>query len=191
MAKHTQKAIIESFMELLQKKSLDKITVKDIIEATEINRNTFYYHFQDIYDLLENAFEEEAIKFRSEADPKNNFYEEYIRTVNFLLDHSDTIIHIYNSKSRDVIKTYLESAASFFIGRFVEEAAKGSKLSENGKKYIIYFYTDAIIGVTLRWIEGRMMDSKEVLIKTVSDSFNATVEQMVTSYIESHPEECK
>lgn len=191
MAKHTQKAIIESFMELLQKKSLDKITVKDIIEATEINRNTFYYHFQDIYDLLENAFEEEAIKFRSEADPKNNFYEEYIRTVNFLLDHSDAIIHIYNSKSRDVIKTYLESAASFFIGRFVEEAAKGSKLSENGKKYIIYFYTDAIIGVTLRWIEGRMMDSKEVLIKTVSDSFNATVEQMVTSYIESHPEECK
>ena len=191
MAKYTQKAIIESFMELLQKKSLDKITVKDIIESTEINRNTFYYHFQDIYDLLENAFEEEAIKFRSEADPKNNFYEEYIRTVNFLLDHSDAIIHIYNSKSRDVIKTYLESAASFFIGRFVEEAAKGSKLSENGKKYIIYFYTDAIIGVTLRWIEGRMMDSKEVLIKTVSDSFNATVEQMVTSYIESHPEECK
>lgn len=191
MAKHTQKAIIESFMELLQKKSLDKITVKDIIEATEINRNTFYYHFQDIYDLLENAFEEKAIKFRSEADPKNNFYEEYIRTVNFLLDHSDAIIHIYNSKSRDVIKTYLESAASFFIGRFVEEAAKGSKLSENGKNYIIYFYTDAIIGVTLRWIEGRMMDSKEVLIKTVSDSFNATVEQMVTSYIESHPEECK
>ena len=191
MAKHTQKAIIESFMELLQKKSLDKITVKDIIEATEINRNTFYYHFQDIYDLLENAFEEEAIKFRSEADPKNNFYEEYIRTVNFLLDHSDAIIHIYNSKSRDVIKTYLESAASFFIGRFVEEAAEGSKLSENGKNYIIYFYTDAIIGITLRWIEGSMMDSKEVLIKTVSDSFNATVKQMVTSYIESHPEECK
>ena len=178
-------------MELLQKKSLDKITVKDIIEETEVNRNTFYYHFQDIYDLLESAFEEEAVKFRSEADPKNNFYEEYIRTVNFLLDHSDAIIHIYNSKSRDVIKAYLESAASFFIGRFVEEAAEGSKLSENGKNYIIYFYTDAIIGITLRWIEGSMMDSKEVLIKTVSDSFNATVKQMVTSYIESHPEECK
>lgn len=191
MAKYTQKAIIDSFMELLQKKSLDKITVKDIIEETEINRNTFYYHFQDIYDLLESAFEEETVKFRSEADPKNNFYEEYIRTVNFLLDHSDAIIHIYNSKSRDVIKTYLESAASFFIGRFVEEAAEGSKLSENGKNYIIYFYTDAIIGITLRWIEGSMMDSKEILIKTVSDSFNATVKQMVTSYIESHPEECK
>lgn len=191
MAKYTQKAIIDSFMELLQKKSLDKITVKDIIEETEINRNTFYYHFQDIYDLLESAFEEEAVEFRSEADPKNNFYEEYIRTVNFLLDHSDAIIHIYNSKSRDVIKTYLESAASFFIGRFVEEAAEGSKLSENGKNYIIYFYTDAIIGITLRWIEGSMMDSKEILIKTVSDSFNATVKQMVTSYIESHPEECK
>ena len=191
MAKYTQKAIIDSFMELLQKKSLDKITVKDIIEETEINRNTFYYHYQDIYDLLESAFEEETVKFRSEADPKNNFYEEYIRTVNFLLDHSDAIIHIYNSKSRDVIKTYLESAASFFIGRFVEEAAEGSKLSENGKNYIIYFYTDAIIGITLRWIEGSMMDSKEILIKTVSDSFNATVKQMVTSYIESHPEECK
>ncbi|WP_180339343.1 TetR/AcrR family transcriptional regulator [Peptoniphilus catoniae] len=191
MAKYTQKAIIESFMELLKKKSLDKITVKEIIELAEINRNTFYYYFQDIYDLLDSAFKEESVKFRKETDLNNDFYQEYLRTVNFLLDHNDAIIHIYNSRSRDVIKTYLESAAGYFIGRFVNESAEGSGISQKGKDYIVYFYTDAIIGVTLRWIEGRMKESKKVLMKTVSDSFNATVNEMIKTYINGHPEELR
>lgn len=44
-------AIKEAFMHLLNRKPLDKITVKEIVEECGINRNTFYYHYDDIYDL--------------------------------------------------------------------------------------------------------------------------------------------
>ena len=50
MAKQTQKFIMSTFMQLLERESLDKITVRDIVEECEINRNTFYYHYSDIYD---------------------------------------------------------------------------------------------------------------------------------------------
>ena len=50
MAKFTKQAIMNCLLELLNTKQLDKITVKDICEICEINRNTFYYYFQDIYE---------------------------------------------------------------------------------------------------------------------------------------------
>ena len=53
MSKYTQGAFIDSFWMLLEEKSLDKISVKDIIETAQINRNTFYYHFDDISSFYE------------------------------------------------------------------------------------------------------------------------------------------
>ena len=62
MAKFTKQAIMNCLLELLSTKQLDKITVKDICEICEINRNTFYYYFQDIYDVLDAVFQNEAEK---------------------------------------------------------------------------------------------------------------------------------
>ena len=49
MATFTRKAIMQTFLHILKNKPLDRITVKDICEQCEINRNTFYYYFKDIY----------------------------------------------------------------------------------------------------------------------------------------------
>lgn len=187
MARLTEQAIVDSFLELLEEKSLDKITVKDIIESAQVNRNTFYYYFQDIYDLLEHVFQEESKTFRSEAKPENTFYKECLRTVNFFLEHDRAIMHIYHSKSQDVINRYLESATSYFIGNFVDQAAQGQGLSQKGKAYITGFYTDAIIGSTLRWIEGRMPGQKDGLMRTFSQSFEATIHEMIQAYVQGHP----
>ena len=52
MSKYTKTRIMDAFLYLLNEKSMDRLTVKDVIETAEVNRNTFYYHFEDIYDLL-------------------------------------------------------------------------------------------------------------------------------------------
>lgn len=57
MSKFTKQRIIDAFLCLLNQKSLDKLTVKDVIERAEVNRNTFYYYFEDIYDLLRAVFQ--------------------------------------------------------------------------------------------------------------------------------------
>ena len=53
MSSFTRKAIIEAFVKLLNERPLNKITIKDIVEECGINRNTFYYHFRDVPDLIE------------------------------------------------------------------------------------------------------------------------------------------
>ena len=60
MAQFTKKAIIEAFIEQLGERPLDKITVKDIVTRCGVNRNTFYYYYQDIYALFSDIFELET-----------------------------------------------------------------------------------------------------------------------------------
>ena len=74
MAKFTKQAIMNCLLELLSTKQLDKITVKDICEICEINRNTFYYYFQDIYDVLDAVFQNEAEKSVRDVNEGASFY---------------------------------------------------------------------------------------------------------------------
>ena len=65
MSELTKRAIQESFKKLLSNQPLDKITVKNITDDCGVNRNTFYYHYSDIYQLLEEIFLTEAQKDRA------------------------------------------------------------------------------------------------------------------------------
>ena len=62
MSGFTKEIIAKTFTELLDEKPMSKITVKDIVERCGVNRNTFYYHFKDIYDLVEWSCMEDATR---------------------------------------------------------------------------------------------------------------------------------
>lgn len=185
MAKQTQKFIMSTFMQLLESESLDKITVRDIVEECEINRNTFYYHYSDIYDLLDDVFRVETEKFMSEdVDENTTFGEEYERAACFVLKYKKAILHIYDSKKRDVLQNYLETLAFSFISRFVKKEADGYGLPDEDIDYITGFYTHAIVGNTLGWIKRKLPSGQEKFIARTAGTFNATVKDMIRQCLE-------
>lgn len=185
MAKQTQKFIMSTFMQLLEGESLDKITVRDIVEECEINRNTFYYHYSDIYDLLDDVFRMETEKFMSEdIDENTTFGEEYERAACFVLKYKKAILHIYDSKKRDVLQNYLETLAFSFISRFVKKEADGYGLPDEDIDYITGFYTHAIVGNTLGWIKRKLPSGQEKFIARTAGTFNATVKDMIRQCLE-------
>ncbi len=185
MAKQTQKFIMSTFMQLLESESLDKITVRDIVEECEINRNTFNYHYSDIYDLLDDVFRVETEKFMSEdVDENTTFGEEYERAACFVLKYKKAILHIYDSKKRDVLQNYLETLAFSFISRFVKKEADGYGLPDEDIDYITGFYTHAIVGNTLGWIKRKLPSGQEKFIARTAGTFNATVKDMIRQCLE-------
>lgn len=185
MAKQTQKFIMSTFMQLLEGESLDKITVRDIVEECEINRNTFYYHYSDIYDLIDDVFRVETEKFMSEdVDENTTFGEEYERAACFVLKYKKAILHIYDSKKRDVLQNYLETLAFSFISRFVKKEADGYGLPDEDIDYITGFYTHAIVGNTLGWIKRKLPSGQEKFIARTAGTFNATVKDMIRQCLE-------
>ena len=154
MQKFTQKAIKENFLILLNQKSLDKITVRELVDTCGINKNTFYYYYSDLYNLLEDIFQEEADIVLNISNQKATFYEEYIRAATISIGNQQALMHIYNSSHREILREYLEKVTSEFIERFVREAAAEYTISEEGISYIANFYSYAFTGNTLRWFRN-------------------------------------
>ena len=107
MSKFTKQRIMDSFFDLLNQKSLDKLTVKDVIEVAEVNRNTFYYYFEDIYDLLNNVFLKKFDDFCNETREKTTFYSEYVRAAEFIFTNKNAMEHVYHSKDKALIQQYI------------------------------------------------------------------------------------
>ena len=119
MARRTQTIITEAFIDLLTQKPLDKITVKDIIEKADINRNTFYYYYENIPALMDALFDQEITKFTESTEASDSFAKEYMRASAVVRENRRAIYHLYHSEYRERLSQYLETAAELFIERFV------------------------------------------------------------------------
>ena len=98
MAPSTKLALANALKAQLQKKFLDDITVKELVEACEINRQTFYYHFQDIYDLLRWLLEHETGEVLGGAE---DWQAALLDAFRYIRDNHMVIYHIYRSAGRD------------------------------------------------------------------------------------------
>lgn len=197
MAKFTRKAIMQTFLHILKNKPLDRITVKDICEQCEINRNTFYYYFRDIYDVLEAIFEDEVRLVMDEAKEGMTFHDAYARAASIILNNREAIIHIYASENGRLLRSYLDAVVTQVVRRFVLEKAEGYSLSEGDVAFITAFYSNGIVGSTIKWIErGSMMNGapetitanstgmsksqyNRDIVKRIGDSFEATIYDMI------------
>ena len=102
MPNFTKKAIKEAFIALLDEKPLNRITVKDIVETCGINRNSFYYHYEDLPALIEEIIAgrvEELIQAHPTIDSVEDCFD---AALEFVLQNRRAVLHIYNSISRDV-----------------------------------------------------------------------------------------
>ena len=86
---YTKNAIREEFIRQLNEKPLSKITVKSIVDECQINRNTFYYHYSDVYAVLEEIFEEELSKGVKEYNDTSSWEEAFLRSSNFAFENGD------------------------------------------------------------------------------------------------------
>ena len=103
LAPSTKLALANALKKLLQKKFLDDITVKELVEECEVNRQTFYYHFQDIYDLLRWFLEHET----SEALRGADCWQDALRAAfRYVQDNHLAIYHVYRSSGRDHLERY-------------------------------------------------------------------------------------
>lgn len=175
MSQLTKKAIIEAFVKLLNERPLDKIKVKDIVEECGINRNTFYYHFQDIPSLIEEIMREEVNRVLAEQKQSATWEEGFIQATEFALKNKKAIYHIYKSVSRDVVERYLNAIAEDVMTRFVEQMTEDLSPEEDDKKLVIHFYKAALVGMTLDWIEAGMKYDTEKLIRRVGYLFEGSI----------------
>ena len=107
MPNRTKKAIARATQELLREKPLNKITVKEITDKCDLTRNSFYYHFSDIYDVVNWIFEDEVESFVEQYVDEQNFDEGILKGIQFLYDNKDMLQHIYRTLQHENVDRYI------------------------------------------------------------------------------------
>lgn len=152
----TELAIIDAFWQILEDKNYNKITVKDIVEHCQVNRNTFYYHFQDIPDLLEQSitrYADQIIQAEFKANSPMDCLEPLI---NSMKSRKNAILHIYHSVSRDVFIEQSNRLIIHFITKYIDTLTTDITIDPQDKNLLIKFYKCACIGIILDWLDSNM-----------------------------------
>lgn len=163
MQKDTKAAIKETFLDLLRTKPFDKITVRDIVETCGINRNTFYYYYSDIYDLLEEVFKHELTDLMSVHQSGSSWVKGFIKVAEVAYSNKKIINNICSSRSYDYLESYMFKACSFVIIELVNNIAEGMDVPPEDIDFIASFYQHAFFGVISEWFRTGMRETPEQL----------------------------
>lgn len=156
MANFTSRAIKETFWKLLNQRPLNEITVKDIVEDCGINRNSFYYHFEDLPALVDEIIGEQ-VKNLIQKHPTISSVEECADAViELVTDNRRAIYHIYNSLSRDVFERYLMDACQYIVSTYLEAEFAGKPIDPQDLNALIRLHKCACFGSVIDWLNGGM-----------------------------------
>ena len=124
MPNTTKQALEESLKHMLLKKPLDKITIRDITEDCGISRMAFYYHFKDIYDLVEWACIEDASKALQGKKTYETWQEGLLQIFEAVLENKPFILNAYRCISREQMERFLYQLTYGLIRGVVERLEK-------------------------------------------------------------------
>lgn len=182
MSDITKRAISAALKNLLKEKKLNKITVQDIADECGINRQTFYYHFQDIYDLVEWTCIEDTEKVLKENRTYDTWQEGFLSVFDLAKKDKTFIDNIYRSVSLEMLEQYLYRLVYPLLKNVVDEKANGQTVREENKKYIADFYKYAFVGVLLEWIRNDMAESPGQIVDRVSRIVGGAIETAFANF---------
>ena len=172
---YTKKKIREEFIKILNERPLNKITVKDIASACEINRNTFYYYYTDVYALLSELFQTELQTVIDEYNDTFSWEESFIVATKFALENKIAINHVYNSIQREELEDYIYNVSGHVMNRYVEKVSDGISASSGDKKLIASFYQCALTEMVLRWIASGMKEDPDTIVRRIGQLFDGHI----------------
>jgi len=150
MALLTQKAILNTFEEMLEEMPFHKITVSALVKRCDVSSNTFYYHYQDIYDLLDVWLMNNINRVEEDTSAPEDWRSETKALFMACRKKRKAVEHIFNSISRERLEQYLFTQTDDVFNKFVRIRTEGKPLTEEQVSEIATFLRYAFLGDFLK-----------------------------------------
>lgn len=182
MSQITKRALEESLKKMLLKKPVNKITISDITEDCGINRMTFYYHFKDIYDLVEWSCVEDAARALDGKKTYDTWQQGFQQIFQTVLDNKPFVQNVYQSVNREQVETYLYSLTHNLLIGVIEEKTVGMQVRDEDKEFIADFFKFAFVGLMLDWIRNGMKKDPQQIIDRLSILIEGDITRALNKY---------
>lgn len=178
----TAEKMDSALMELLKTKSFEFITVSEICKKAGVNRSTFYLHYENTRDLLEETIRNMTDDFISYFVPDGK-----ILPMNFEESQKDKLVFIaeeylmpylsYFKENRKIFLTLLENRELFgfeeiykkLYDNIFDPILNRFRYPEGERKYVMAFYLNGINSIVTEWIKEDCTKPEEEIIKIIND----------------------
>lgn len=185
MSNTTKLALEAALKKLLLCKQLDKITISDLTETCGISRMTFYYHFKDIYDLVEWVCVEDGKKALQDKKTYDTWQEGMRQIFEAVLESRPFLMNVYHSVSRQKVESYLYKLTYHLIAGVVEEKCAGADVAEEDKHFIAEFYKYGFVGIMLDWIDHGMKEDYEEIVERMRIALHGNITHSIHNFEKS------
>lgn len=161
----TKQAMYHALKKLITTKSINKITIKDITDTCGLNRQTFYYHFKDIYDLLEWSFQEEFRFIDSYLQkPEYTWEEIFAGSVKYISQNKYICQCIVCGLARDQLILSLHNSIYEIVRKIILRSLSQNQIPEKYLDFTARFYTYALSNYLFDWVKNGMLETPEEVI---------------------------
>lgn len=166
-SEETKRILAVSLKELMKNKPLEKISIRELTENANVNRQTFYYHFEDIYDLLKWTFQQETIQFLDVHEDALVWKEGLLQLFKYLEANKEFCLCALQSLGRGHLKRFFYSDISSIFGRVIKACGERLNATEEYMSFLTHFYTISLAGLVESWLNGEMDQSPEEIIEMI------------------------
>lgn len=164
----TKKALAQALKHIMDETPLGKITVQQVADTCGVNRQTFYYHFQDIYELLGWIYESEAVASISAYRSYDTWTDGFLRIFRYIENNKSLCLNTLHSLAKNHLETYLYAVTNDLIMGVIEELSRALAVNEADKRFMAHFYTMGFAGLVMEWLAGGMKERPETLIERLN-----------------------
>lgn len=186
MANTTKRALAASLKKRLTQTTLDRITIQQLVDDAEVSRKTFYYHFQDVYDLLEWLLVDEGKRVLEGNTTADTWQIGLGNVLEYLQDNRNIILNIFRSVQQEVnyLKVHVTKLILPLMERIFEEQPGHERVSPEDREFVLKFYSLGIVELVMVWIENGMKPDAEILMRQVNKIFTGSMESTIQRCIE-------
>lgn len=188
MSQITKRALEQSLKNLLQQKPLSKITISDITEDCGISRMTFYYHFKDIYDLVEWACAEDAARALQNKKTYDTWQQGFVQIFHAVRENKVFVMNVYRCVNREQVEKYLVPLTDQLIMGVITERAAVMTVREADQQFIAQVYSYAFVGIMLDWIRDDMRADPEELVNRLAMVIRGGITQALERFRTDRPD---
>ena len=182
MAQYTRKAILQTFQEMLEKMPFDKITVSAIVTKCEISSNTFYYHFRDIYDLLDSWLQIKKECYLESIADDSRWQDIAKVLLKDLKAHSDLVYHLFNSLSRERLERSVFDSTDDTFYQFLCRETAGVPIPQQELRDVAEYNTYSFLGFLLKFLWNDMEGDVDQGIERIGFIFENNIRWLISRY---------
>lgn len=182
MSQTTKRALATSLKSLMKQHTLDNITVKDVVNDCGVNRQTFYYHFHDIYDLLGWIYKTEALDSIANFRTYDTWQQGFIIIFNYIIKNKDFCMNTFRSLGREHLEHFLYEVTYDLLMNVVNELSKGASVGNEQKSFIANFYSFGFIGLLTSWMSKGMKEDPNKIVENLNALIEGDIAKAMKKY---------